>query len=141
MKFKLFFFIFRSVRIFLLLLFKVKLNLQIAEGSSAVVQREPEAVGIFPSEGIVVSERSRHLNAASSGLTCAEPELDVGLSANNQQNVGILFFQNFSRAFKNSYCIKSAIHFQNPNNFCLFQRFLHLYCFHQTVNLLHIISE
>uniref|UniRef100_A0A0R3RZU9 RING-type domain-containing protein n=1 Tax=Elaeophora elaphi TaxID=1147741 RepID=A0A0R3RZU9_9BILA len=56
------------------------------EGSSIVDRRDSEAAGIFPSEGIPVSERNRCLIAASSRLTYADPELEVEISNENQLN-------------------------------------------------------
>uniref|UniRef100_A0AAF5RXG9 RING-type domain-containing protein n=2 Tax=Wuchereria bancrofti TaxID=6293 RepID=A0AAF5RXG9_WUCBA len=61
--------------------------LSIAEGSSVTDQRDPEAIGIFPSEGVAESERNRCLTTTSSRPTCADPKLEVELSTDNQQNV------------------------------------------------------
>ncbi|MCP9257779.1 hypothetical protein DINM_001032 [Dirofilaria immitis] len=60
--------------------------LNIAQSSSAADQRDIEAAGIFPSEGIAVNENSRHLTTASSRLSCAASESEVQPSINNQQN-------------------------------------------------------
>ncbi|VBB34052.1 unnamed protein product [Acanthocheilonema viteae] len=62
------------------------------EGSSVASQLDPEAAGIFPAEGITVSERDRCLIAASGRLTRADPKLKAELSSDNQQNIDILFY-------------------------------------------------
>lgn len=62
----------------------------IAEGSSVTDRRDPEAVGIFPSEDIAENERNRCLTATSNRPTCTDSELEVDNHQNatdNQQNV------------------------------------------------------
>uniref|UniRef100_A0A915PRF9 RING-type domain-containing protein n=1 Tax=Setaria digitata TaxID=48799 RepID=A0A915PRF9_9BILA len=56
-----------------------------AENSSGGDERDPEAVGVFPSEGIAVSERSRHLVVGPSRQACAQSNFQIG----NQQNASV----------------------------------------------------
>ncbi|VDO57979.1 unnamed protein product, partial [Onchocerca flexuosa] len=62
--------------------------LNIAQSSSVADRRDLEAVGVFPSEGIAVTERSHPVTAASSGTTGFEsgsvPEVELPID--NQQN-------------------------------------------------------
>lgn len=82
------FFTFLSRRIFLL--YCIKTDLQ-TEGYSIADQHNAETVGIFPSEGITVNERSCSLIIAPNRLICADPESEVELSSDNQLNVGFVF--------------------------------------------------
>ncbi|VDK88445.1 unnamed protein product [Litomosoides sigmodontis] len=57
------------------------------EESSDADQRDPERIGIFPSEEIVLNE---NVISIPSRLTYVDPELEVELSRNNQSNVHIV---------------------------------------------------
>uniref|UniRef100_A0A8R1TRY6 RING-type domain-containing protein n=1 Tax=Onchocerca volvulus TaxID=6282 RepID=A0A8R1TRY6_ONCVO len=72
--------------------------LNIAQSPSVANRRDLEAVDVFPSEEIAVSERNRSVTATSNRLTCVESESvsEVELPIDNQQNVSISFFQSFN---------------------------------------------